>query len=178
MRAVITEKYDKSKNGGIILSWQRVEYKVSLLLYRRSMSNWKLSKAVSLEMIQLKEKVARFSSSSPFQNLEIITTLGVGGFGRVELVRGLRFKHLREVLWLFLFVCFYFRISWIYELLLSYSFKMKLRLYTFYSMLNSDRPLMIGCKTVVDISSLLCSFSLVYILFLIEMEGLEQWHKQ
>ncbi|KAF5926720.1 hypothetical protein HPG69_001349, partial [Diceros bicornis minor] len=51
------------------------------------MSNWKLSKAVSLEMIQLKEKVARFSSSSPFQNLEIIATLGVGGFGRVELVK-------------------------------------------------------------------------------------------
>uniref|UniRef100_A0A8C4MB79 cGMP-dependent protein kinase n=1 Tax=Equus asinus asinus TaxID=83772 RepID=A0A8C4MB79_EQUAS len=53
----------------------------------RSMSNWKLSKALSLEMIQLKEKVARFSSSSPFQNLEIIATLGVGGFGRVELVK-------------------------------------------------------------------------------------------
>ncbi|ELW63911.1 cGMP-dependent protein kinase 2 [Tupaia chinensis] len=54
---------------------------------KRSMSNWKLSKALSLEMIQLKEKVARFSSSSPFQNLEIIATLGVGGFGRVELVK-------------------------------------------------------------------------------------------
>jgi cGMP-dependent protein kinase 2 len=62
------------------------------------MSSWKLSKALSLEMIQLKEKVARFSSTSPFQNLEIIATLGVGGFGRVELVRGLRFKHLREAL--------------------------------------------------------------------------------
>ncbi|EGW13917.1 cGMP-dependent protein kinase 2 [Cricetulus griseus] len=54
---------------------------------KRSMSNWKLSKALSLEMIQLKEKVARFSSTSPFQNLEIIATLGVGGFGRVELVK-------------------------------------------------------------------------------------------
>ncbi|EPY76935.1 cGMP-dependent protein kinase 2 [Camelus ferus] len=54
---------------------------------KRSMSSWKLSKALSLEMIQLKEKVARFSSSSPFQNLEIIATLGVGGFGRVELVK-------------------------------------------------------------------------------------------
>lgn len=54
---------------------------------KRSMSNQKLSKALSLEMIQLKEKVARFSSSSPFQNLEIIATLGVGGFGRVELVK-------------------------------------------------------------------------------------------
>uniref|UniRef100_A0A8C2PAW7 cGMP-dependent protein kinase n=1 Tax=Capra hircus TaxID=9925 RepID=A0A8C2PAW7_CAPHI len=51
---------------------------------KRSMSSWKLSKALSLEMIQLKEKVARFSSSSPFQNLEIIATLGVGGFGRVK----------------------------------------------------------------------------------------------
>lgn len=77
---------------------------VSLLLSRRSMSHRNLSKALSLEMIQLKEKVARFSSSSPFQNLEIIATLGVGGFGRVELVRGLRFKHLRDAFdFLFLF---------------------------------------------------------------------------
>ncbi|XP_069482666.1 cGMP-dependent protein kinase 2 isoform X2 [Ambystoma mexicanum] len=43
--------------------------------------------AVSLEVIQLKEKVARLSSTCPFQNLEIIATLGVGGFGRVELVK-------------------------------------------------------------------------------------------
>lgn len=72
------------------------------------MSNRKLSKALSLEMIQLKEKVARFSSSSPFQNLEIIATLGVGGFGRVELVRGLRFKHLREAFdFLFCFILQY-----------------------------------------------------------------------
>ncbi|XP_060688160.1 cGMP-dependent protein kinase 2 isoform X4 [Hemiscyllium ocellatum] len=42
---------------------------------------------ISLEMIRLKEKVATFSSTSPFRNLEIITTLGVGGFGRVELVK-------------------------------------------------------------------------------------------
>ncbi|XP_067871204.1 cGMP-dependent protein kinase 2 [Heterodontus francisci] len=42
---------------------------------------------ISLEMIQLKEKVATFSATSPFKNLEIITTLGVGGFGRVELVK-------------------------------------------------------------------------------------------
>uniref|UniRef100_A0A4W3HHJ1 cGMP-dependent protein kinase n=1 Tax=Callorhinchus milii TaxID=7868 RepID=A0A4W3HHJ1_CALMI len=42
---------------------------------------------VSLEMIQLKEKVAKFPATIPFQNLEIITTLGVGGFGRVELVK-------------------------------------------------------------------------------------------
>ncbi|XP_048391936.1 cGMP-dependent protein kinase 2 isoform X2 [Stegostoma tigrinum] len=42
---------------------------------------------ISLEMIRLKEKVATFSSTSPFRSLEIITTLGVGGFGRVELVK-------------------------------------------------------------------------------------------
>ncbi|MGH0184091.1 UNVERIFIED_CONTAM: hypothetical protein FKN15_013919 [Acipenser sinensis] len=42
---------------------------------------------ISLEMIQLKEKVSGFSSTSPFQNLEVIATLGVGGFGRVELVK-------------------------------------------------------------------------------------------
>ncbi|KAM6136032.1 cGMP-dependent protein kinase 2 isoform 1-T1 [Phoenicopterus ruber ruber] len=43
-------------------------------------------KEVSLEMIELKEKVAQFPPS-PFQNLEVVTTLGVGGFGRVELVK-------------------------------------------------------------------------------------------
>ncbi|MBN3301111.1 cGMP-dependent protein kinase 2 [Amia ocellicauda] len=43
--------------------------------------------ALSLELIQLKEKVSGFSSSSPFVNLEVIATLGVGGFGRVELVK-------------------------------------------------------------------------------------------
>ncbi|NXO56940.1 KGP2 kinase, partial [Aramus guarauna] len=45
-----------------------------------------LTKEVSLEMTELKEKVAQFSPS-PFQNLEVVTTLGVGGFGRVELVK-------------------------------------------------------------------------------------------
>ncbi|XP_072921323.1 cGMP-dependent protein kinase 2 isoform X1 [Hemitrygon akajei] len=42
---------------------------------------------ISLEMIKLKGKVAKFSPTSPFKNLEIIATLGVGGFGRVELVK-------------------------------------------------------------------------------------------
>uniref|UniRef100_A0A8C0F5Y2 cGMP-dependent protein kinase n=1 Tax=Bubo bubo TaxID=30461 RepID=A0A8C0F5Y2_BUBBB len=51
---------------------------------RHSFRNW-FSK-VSLEMIELKEKVAQFPPS-PFQNLEVVTTLGVGGFGRVELVK-------------------------------------------------------------------------------------------
>ncbi|XP_074680031.1 cGMP-dependent protein kinase 2 isoform X1 [Strix aluco] len=45
-----------------------------------------LTREVSLEMIELKEKVAQFPPS-PFQNLEVVTTLGVGGFGRVELVK-------------------------------------------------------------------------------------------
>ncbi|XP_075607505.1 cGMP-dependent protein kinase 2 [Balearica regulorum gibbericeps] len=45
-----------------------------------------LTKAVSLEMMELKEKVAQFPPS-PFRNLEVVTTLGVGGFGRVELVK-------------------------------------------------------------------------------------------
>ncbi|KAK1208782.1 KGP2 kinase, partial [Pygoscelis papua] len=45
-----------------------------------------LTKEVSLEMVELKEKVAQFPSS-PLQNLEVVTTLGVGGFGRVELVK-------------------------------------------------------------------------------------------
>ncbi|NXI99876.1 KGP2 kinase, partial [Psophia crepitans] len=45
-----------------------------------------LTKEVSLEMIELKDKVAQLPPS-PFQNLEVVTTLGVGGFGRVELVK-------------------------------------------------------------------------------------------
>ncbi|KGL84991.1 cGMP-dependent protein kinase 2, partial [Tinamus guttatus] len=52
---------------------------------RRSLCG-QLTREVSLEMIQLKEKVAQFPAS-PFQNLEVVTTLGVGGFGRVELVK-------------------------------------------------------------------------------------------
>ncbi|NXU49657.1 KGP2 kinase, partial [Turnix velox] len=44
------------------------------------------TKEVSYEMTELKEKVAQFSPS-PFQSLEVVTTLGVGGFGRVELVK-------------------------------------------------------------------------------------------
>ncbi|XP_053107198.1 cGMP-dependent protein kinase 2 isoform X2 [Hemicordylus capensis] len=47
----------------------------------------RLPSDVSLEMIQLKEKVTQFPSTCPFQNLEIVATLGVGGFGRVELVK-------------------------------------------------------------------------------------------
>ncbi|XP_038615576.1 cGMP-dependent protein kinase 2 [Tachyglossus aculeatus] len=43
--------------------------------------------SLSLEMIELQEKVAHFPSSAPFQHLEIVATLGVGGFGRVELVK-------------------------------------------------------------------------------------------
>ncbi|XP_073454041.1 cGMP-dependent protein kinase 2 [Aquarana catesbeiana] len=46
-----------------------------------------LERVLSLETIQMKERVFRFSSSSPFNDLEVITTLGVGGFGRVELVK-------------------------------------------------------------------------------------------
>ncbi|CAL8344290.1 unnamed protein product [Lota lota] len=53
---------------------------------KRSVSHH-LSRAISPDAIQLEEKLSSFSSTSPFDNLEVITTLGVGGFGRVELVR-------------------------------------------------------------------------------------------
>ncbi|XP_078387176.1 cGMP-dependent protein kinase 2 [Cetorhinus maximus] len=39
------------------------------------------------EVLRLREKVARFSNSCPFKNFDIIATLGMGGFGRVELVK-------------------------------------------------------------------------------------------
>lgn len=45
------------------------------------------SQPLSPDVIQLKELVSEFSSSRPFDHLEVIATLGVGGFGRVELVR-------------------------------------------------------------------------------------------
>ncbi|KAJ8398092.1 hypothetical protein AAFF_G00431690 [Aldrovandia affinis] len=46
-----------------------------------------LTPPVSVEHIQLKERVSAFSPNMPFENLEVVTTLGVGGFGRVELVK-------------------------------------------------------------------------------------------
>ncbi|OCT70235.1 cGMP-dependent protein kinase 2 [Xenopus laevis] len=39
------------------------------------------------EVNQLREIVSKFSSTSPFRYLDVITTLGTGGFGRVELVK-------------------------------------------------------------------------------------------
>lgn len=45
------------------------------------------SQPLSPDVIRLKELVAAFPSSRPFDQLEVIATLGVGGFGRVELVR-------------------------------------------------------------------------------------------
>uniref|UniRef100_A0A803JSN0 cGMP-dependent protein kinase n=1 Tax=Xenopus tropicalis TaxID=8364 RepID=A0A803JSN0_XENTR len=51
----------------------------------RSYTSTKL--AVSMELNKMKQTLARFPSASPFENLEIVTTLGVGGFGRVELVK-------------------------------------------------------------------------------------------
>ncbi|XP_078055421.1 cGMP-dependent protein kinase 2 [Mustelus asterias] len=39
------------------------------------------------EILRLREKVARFSNSCPFRNFDIVATLGMGGFGRVELVK-------------------------------------------------------------------------------------------
>lgn len=53
---------------------------------RRSVSRHQ-SQPLSPDVIQLKELVSEFSSSRPFDHLEVIATLGVGGFGRVELVR-------------------------------------------------------------------------------------------
>lgn len=47
------------------------------------------SQPLSPDVVRLKELVAAFPSSRPFDQLEVIATLGVGGFGRVELVRHL-----------------------------------------------------------------------------------------
>uniref|UniRef100_A0A3Q4HFM4 cGMP-dependent protein kinase n=1 Tax=Neolamprologus brichardi TaxID=32507 RepID=A0A3Q4HFM4_NEOBR len=53
---------------------------------KRSVSRHQ-SQPLSPDVLQLKELVSEFSSSRPFDHLEVITTLGVGGFGRVELVK-------------------------------------------------------------------------------------------
>lgn len=45
------------------------------------------SQPLSSDVIQLKDMVSVFSPSRPFDHLEVVATLGVGGFGRVELVR-------------------------------------------------------------------------------------------
>uniref|UniRef100_A0A7N6FDF8 cGMP-dependent protein kinase n=1 Tax=Anabas testudineus TaxID=64144 RepID=A0A7N6FDF8_ANATE len=42
---------------------------------------------LSPDVIQLKEMVSAFSPSRPFDHLDVVATLGVGGFGRVELVK-------------------------------------------------------------------------------------------
>lgn len=44
------------------------------------------SQPLSADVIQLKDRVSAFPPSRPFEHLEVIATLGVGGFGRVELV--------------------------------------------------------------------------------------------
>ncbi|XP_013875128.1 cGMP-dependent protein kinase 2 isoform X1 [Austrofundulus limnaeus] len=45
------------------------------------------SQPLSPGFIQLKDMVSGFSPSRPFDHLDVVATLGVGGFGRVELVK-------------------------------------------------------------------------------------------
>lgn len=42
--------------------------------------------AEARQLRRLRERIALLSADRPFQNLEVIATLGMGGFGRVELV--------------------------------------------------------------------------------------------
>ncbi|XP_068166148.1 cGMP-dependent protein kinase 2 [Antennarius striatus] len=53
---------------------------------KRSVSRHQ-SQPLSPDVIRLKDMVSAFPSSRPFDHLEVIATLGVGGFGRVELVK-------------------------------------------------------------------------------------------
>lgn len=57
--------------------------------FRRSGSCTPPTTPVSHDVIELKERESSFASTIPFICLEAIATLGVGGFGRVELVRRL-----------------------------------------------------------------------------------------
>lgn len=45
-----------------------------------------MDSAEAQQLRRLREKIALLSADRPFQNLEVIATLGMGGFGRVELV--------------------------------------------------------------------------------------------
>lgn len=70
----------------LLTSWIKISPAFSLCYpFRKSVSRHQ-SQPLSSDFIQLKEMVSDFSSSRPFDHLEVITTLGVGGFGRVELV--------------------------------------------------------------------------------------------
>ncbi|TNN71724.1 cGMP-dependent protein kinase 2 [Liparis tanakae] len=53
---------------------------------RRSVSRHQ-SQPLSPDVLHLKEMVSEFPPSKPFDHLEVVATLGVGGFGRVELVK-------------------------------------------------------------------------------------------
>lgn len=53
---------------------------------KRSVSRHQ-SQPLSPDVIRLKELVSVFPATRPFDQLEVVATLGVGGFGRVELVR-------------------------------------------------------------------------------------------
>lgn len=63
--------------------------KILTYSFRRSGSCTPPTTPVSHDMIELKESESNFASTIPFSCLEVIATLGVGGFGRVELVRNM-----------------------------------------------------------------------------------------
>uniref|UniRef100_A0A8D0GFB5 cGMP-dependent protein kinase n=1 Tax=Sphenodon punctatus TaxID=8508 RepID=A0A8D0GFB5_SPHPU len=75
---------DDVRSANIIADENDVE---CLVIDREKSSCDRMTNDLSVEVIQLKEKLDHFPSSFPFQNLEIVATLGVGGFGRVELVK-------------------------------------------------------------------------------------------
>lgn len=45
-----------------------------------------IDSAEAQELRRVKERIATLPTHQPFQELEVIATLGMGGFGRVELV--------------------------------------------------------------------------------------------
>lgn len=45
-----------------------------------------MDSAEAQELSRLRERIALLLPHQPFQHLEVIATLGMGGFGRVELV--------------------------------------------------------------------------------------------
>lgn len=56
------------------------------VIFRRTVSRHQ-SQPLSPDVLHLRDMVSEFASTKPFDYLEVVTTLGVGGFGRVELVR-------------------------------------------------------------------------------------------
>ncbi|KTG36437.1 hypothetical protein cypCar_00001268 [Cyprinus carpio] len=83
----VTQSTQDHEEPQIINTLGKGDYFGEKALIRISGSCTPPTTPVSHDMIELKERESNFASTIPFSCLEVIATLGVGGFGRVELVK-------------------------------------------------------------------------------------------